>query len=75
MIYYVIPKKFCLARFYNLSIFEIFCLILQKQIYHNFSEASKHNVNRITVAQMAAHLPHDRKAVGSNPAGSYETRF
>ena len=30
---------------------------------------------RSTVAQMAARSPHDRKAVGSNPAGSYETRF
>ena len=31
--------------------------------------------NRSTVAQMAARSPHDRKVVGSNPAGSYETRF
>ena len=30
---------------------------------------------RSTVAQMAAHSPHDRKVVGSNPAGSYETVF
>ena len=27
------------------------------------------------VAQMAAPSPHDRKAVGLNPAGSYETHF
>ena len=31
--------------------------------------------NRSTVAQMAAHSPHDRKVVGLNPAVSYETVF
>ena len=30
-------------------------------------------VHRVTVAQMVARLLHNRKVVGSNPAGSYET--
>ena len=32
-------------------------------------------INQGTVAQMSACLPHDQKVMGSNPAGSYETKL
>ena len=42
-----------------------------KKIFNSYKPIN----DRSTVAQMAARSPHDRKVVGSNPAGSYETRF
>ena len=54
---------------FNQCFYKIFTMSCENEIL-NYQQAY-----RSTVAQMAARSPHDRKVVGSNPTGSYETVF